>query len=72
MPTTGTPNHVSVLWVLRGNPTTVTYATQGSSTLTKTLTYFDTGNVDVATDVNGAQAAPTPTTVSIIRFRPRG
>ncbi|MGB6481991.1 MAG: RHS repeat-associated core domain-containing protein [Candidatus Acidiferrales bacterium] len=50
-PTSGTPQHVSVSGS-RGNPTTISYLTQGSTTLSQTFTYFDTGNVDVATDVN--------------------
>ncbi|MHB8753412.1 MAG: RHS repeat domain-containing protein [Candidatus Acidiferrales bacterium] len=52
--TTGTPQHVSVSGS-RGNLTSIVYTTQGSSTLKQTFTYFDTGNVDTATDVNGAQ-----------------
>ncbi len=56
--TSGTPQHGSVSGS-RGNLTTITYLTHGSSTLSKTFTYFDTGNVDVATDVNGAQTTFT-------------
>ena len=47
----GTPQHVSVSGS-RGNLTSTVYTTQGSSTLKQTFTYFDTGNVDTATDVN--------------------
>jgi RHS repeat-associated protein len=52
--TSGTPQH-SLVTGARGNPTTVSSLTSGSSTISKTFTYFDTGNVKVATDVNGAQ-----------------
>jgi YD repeat-containing protein len=38
----------------RGNPTTVASLVQGPTTLSQTLTYFDTGNVNTATDANGA------------------
>ncbi|MGH9624431.1 MAG: RHS repeat-associated core domain-containing protein, partial [Bryobacteraceae bacterium] len=43
----------------RGNPTTVSNLVSGSTYLTKTFTYYDTGNVDVATDVNGATTTYT-------------
>jgi RHS repeat-associated protein len=43
----------------RGNPTTISYLVSGSTSLTRTFTYFDTGNVDVAKDVNLAQASFT-------------
>jgi RHS repeat-associated protein len=52
--TTGTPQHNSVSGS-RGNLTTVAQLVQGSTTLGKTLTYYDTGNVLTATDVNAAQ-----------------
>jgi hypothetical protein len=52
-PTTGTPQHSNPT-VGRGNPTTISYLTNGSTSLTKTLTYFDTGNVASITDVNNA------------------
>lgn len=40
----------------RGNATTISYFVGPSSNpLTKTYTYYDNGNVNVATDVNGAQ-----------------
>ncbi len=51
--TTNTPQHVSVTNP-RGNITTITTQTSGSTSLTKHFTYFDTGNVQTATDVNGA------------------
>ena len=51
--TSGTPQHVSVSGS-RGNLTTVSQLVNGSATLTKTFTYFDTGNVYQGTDVNGA------------------
>jgi len=51
--TSGTLQHVSVTGS-RGNPTTISYLVSGSTTLSKTFTYYDTGNVNVATDFNGA------------------
>lgn len=52
--TSGTPQHVSITGS-RGNLTTVTQLVSGTTTLGNTFTYYDTGNVNVATDVNGAQ-----------------
>jgi RHS repeat-associated protein len=52
--TTGTPQHVSVPNA-RGNPTTVASLVSGTTTLGKTYTYYDTGNVNVATDLNGGK-----------------
>jgi RHS repeat-associated protein len=52
--TSRTPQHVSVSGP-RGNLTSVSYLTSGSSILTKSFTYYDTGKIDVATDVNGAE-----------------
>ena len=49
--TTGTPNHVAGTG---GNATTVSFAVGNGTTLAKHFTYFDTGNVDTATDVNGS------------------
>ena len=43
----------------RGNLLSVNYYTQGSTFLTKSYTYYDTGNVNVATDVNGAPTTYT-------------
>jgi len=51
--TSGTPQQVAVTGS-RGNLTTASYMVNGSSALSKTFTYFDTGNVQTATDVNGA------------------
>jgi RHS repeat-associated protein len=51
--TSGTPQHVAVSGS-RGNATTVSRLVQGSTTLSKTYTYYDTGTVNTATDVNGA------------------
>jgi len=51
-PTTGTPQHVSVSGS-RGNPTTITYLVQGSTTVHRTKTYFDTGTVNTETDFAG-------------------
>ena len=52
--TSGTPQHVSVS-TARGNPTTISSLVAGSTTLSRTLTYFDTGNVQTVKDVNNAQ-----------------
>ena len=49
--TSGTPQHTSAP-SSRGNLTSVYYYTQGSTYLTASNTYYDTGNVYVATDVN--------------------
>jgi RHS repeat-associated protein len=38
-----------------GNLTSIYYYSSASTALTKTFTYFDTGNVQTATDVNGAK-----------------
>lgn len=51
--TSGTPQHVTVSGS-RGNLTSVSRLVQGSQTLTTSFTYFDTGNVQMVTDVNGA------------------
>jgi YD repeat-containing protein len=69
--TSGTPQHTSVTGS-RGNLTSVYSYTSGSNFLKRTLTYFDTGNVQTATDVNNAQTTYTygacgnsfPTTIS--------
>lgn len=52
--TSGTPQHTSVTGS-RGNLTSINYYTQGSTYLTRTMTYFDTGSVQTVTDVNGGQ-----------------
>jgi RHS repeat-associated protein len=54
--TTGTPQHTTPSGS-RGNLLSVKNYTQGSTFLTKSNTYYDTGNVNVTTDVNGAQTA---------------
>lgn len=51
--TSGTPQHVAVTGS-RGNATTISYFVGATSSLTKNLTYYDTGNVNAITDVNGA------------------
>ncbi|HKV27310.1 MAG TPA: RHS repeat-associated core domain-containing protein [Candidatus Acidoferrales bacterium] len=56
--TSGTPQHVAVSGS-RGNLTGLSKFVQGSTTLTESFTYFDTGNVDVATDVNGGTTTYT-------------
>ncbi|HEY2459886.1 MAG TPA: RHS repeat-associated core domain-containing protein [Candidatus Acidoferrum sp.] len=50
---TPTPQHVSISGS-RGNATTIKSWVQGATTLNKTFTYFDTGNIQNAADVNGA------------------
>jgi RHS repeat-associated protein len=49
--TSGTPNHVAVSGS-RGNPTTIATLVQGSTVLSKGITYYDTGDPDLVTDVN--------------------
>jgi RHS repeat-associated protein len=56
--TSSTPQHVSVSGS-RGNVTTISSLVQGSTTLSKTFTYYDTGTVAMTTDVNGAQTTYT-------------
>ncbi len=51
--TSGTPQHVSVSGS-RGNLTSVNSYTNASTYLTSRFTYFDTGNVQTATDLNGS------------------
>jgi len=51
--TNGTPQHILISGA-RGNLTTASYQTSSSSTLTRTYTYYDTGNLNSAMDVNGA------------------
>ncbi|MGC1657881.1 MAG: RHS repeat-associated core domain-containing protein, partial [Candidatus Acidiferrales bacterium] len=55
VPTSGTPQHGGPVSASRGNPTSIALYVASGSSLSKTFTYFDTGNVDVATDVNGEQ-----------------
>ncbi len=52
--TTGTPQHNAVTGS-RGNATTVKRYKDSTNFLTTTATYYDTGNVKTATDVNGGQ-----------------
>ena len=52
--TSGTPQHVAVSGS-RGNPTTVSVTGQNMGGLTRTYAFYDTGNVQTATDVNGGQ-----------------
>jgi RHS repeat-associated protein len=56
--TTGTPQHTNFTGS-HGNLTTVKRYTSASAFLTKTFKYYDTGNVQTATDVNGAQTSTT-------------
>lgn len=55
---TSSPQHLAVSGY-RGNATTIAYLVQGASSLTRTATYFDTGNVQTSTDLNGAQTTFT-------------
>jgi len=52
--TSGTPQLTSPPNGARGNLTTVSSLTSGTSTISKHFSYYDTGNVNVATDVNAA------------------
>lgn len=56
--TSGTPQHISISGS-RGNLTSINYYTAGSTYLTKRMSYFDTGNVQTATDLNSAQTTYT-------------
>ena len=56
--TSGTPQHLTVGSV-RGNATTIAYLVQGSSTQSRTFTYYDTGTTQTATDLNGASTTYT-------------
>src|SRR6266704_99639 len=56
--TTSTPQHITVSGA-RGNLTTVKNLVQGTTYLNKTYSYYDTGNVKVATDPTGAQTSYT-------------
>jgi len=56
--TTGTPQHVAVTGS-RGNPTTISYSVQGSTSLSRSFTYYDTGGVNTTTDVNGGTTQTT-------------
>jgi RHS repeat-associated protein len=56
--TSGTPQHQNPT-VGRGNPTTIHYYINSSTSLIKKLTYFDTGNVQNITDVNNATTTYT-------------
>jgi len=49
----GTPQHISITGA-RGNATTIASLVSGSTTLSKTSTYYDTGMINAATDVNNA------------------
>jgi RHS repeat-associated protein len=52
--TTGTPQQIAV-GSIRGNPTTTTSWIKGSTSLSKSNSYYDTGTVQTTTDANGAQ-----------------
>ena len=56
--TSGTPQHTTPAGS-RGNLLSVNYYVNGSTYLTKSYSYFDTGNVQTSTDVNGAQTTYT-------------
>jgi len=60
--TSGTPQHISITGS-RGNLTTLATQTNSSSTmLYQTYSYYDTGNVNVATDVSTSSSSPGPST----------
>jgi RHS repeat-associated protein len=50
--TSGTPQHTNPT-IGRGNPTTISYMANSSTSVYKTLTFYDTGNVKSITDVGG-------------------
>jgi RHS repeat-associated protein len=56
--TSGTPQHVSITGS-RGNATTINSFYETGRALVRNYTYYDTGNVSVATDVNSAQTTYT-------------
>jgi RHS repeat-associated protein len=56
--TSGTPQHVSISGS-RGNATTISWLAQGSTTHSRTVTYYDTGTAAMTTDVNVAQTTYT-------------
>jgi len=58
--TSGTPQHTTPSGS-RGNLLSVNYYTHGSTYLTKSMSYFDTGILKSVTDVNGAQTTYTIT-----------
>jgi YD repeat-containing protein len=51
--TSGTPQQGAITGS-RGNATTISYLVRAGTSLSKNYTYYDTGNVSTATDVNGA------------------
>lgn len=53
-PNQPTPQHTSVSGS-RGNLTSINFYVNGTSYLTKRMTYYDTGKIQTVTDVNGAQ-----------------
>ena len=57
-PTSNTPQHVTPTGS-RGNLTTISGLVSGSTFLSKTFTYFDTGNVQYEYDVNSSSAKAT-------------
>jgi RHS repeat-associated protein len=57
--TTTAPQHVAPPNGSRGNLTSVSMWISGTSTLSKSSTYYDTGNVKIATDANGATTTYT-------------
>src|SRR5207249_10656447 len=53
VPTGTSPQHISITGS-RGNNTTIKELVQGSTLLTSTISYYDTGNPQTITDVNSA------------------
>jgi RHS repeat-associated protein len=50
--TSGAQQHISITGS-RGNLTALSFLTSGTSTITRNFTYYDTGNLNTATDANG-------------------
>ena len=59
--TTGTPQHVSVSGS-RGNLTTIAQVASSGTTLYKTFSYYDTGNLNTSTGLSTSFTSPGPTT----------
>ncbi|HXM09989.1 MAG TPA: RHS repeat-associated core domain-containing protein [Terriglobales bacterium] len=77
--TSGTPQHVAITGS-RGNLTTSNTSTSSTASLSRTYTYYDTGNLNVAKDINGtttttyaySQAAQGSSTASCGNSFPTG
>jgi len=69
--TSGTAQHNSVSGS-RGNVTTVSDLVAGSATLSETLTYYDTGMLNVTTDINEAQTTYSYSSTTCANAFPTG